>query len=47
VASERRGAAGIDPGDEVTAPLALLYCSGRERRRNVTNPIYTWKKNKK
>jgi len=33
VVSERRGAAGIDPGDVVTVPLALLYCSGRERRR--------------
>jgi len=30
---EKRGAAGIGPGDEIAAPLALLYCSCRERRR--------------
>jgi len=34
VASKRRGAAGIDPGDVVTALLALHYCSGGERRRS-------------
>jgi len=33
VTPEKRGAAGIGPGNRFAAPSACLYCSFRERRR--------------